>query len=311
VAKETERSKAAEYKLPERSDYPTFPAVPWPAFGPRLEELLQATIVRMEREWPVQLRILGSANALFEILARSTVNTFHTIKILSLENASWPLWPEDVLSVPPLTRTLLDTLFSTVYLLDDLPAHTAQYYQGGWREAWEEHDRYAHKYAAAPGWSEWINEHQMLLDRSADHFGITAAQRANPKTLPRWPLPSKMARRCASTERRDLLNYLYDWYYHYLSAQSHLSYTGLAMRAAALIPGQEPGDRAWKLDKMRSDQFFAATLMVLAFASEIELEFHYGDTQRLVYVWTFLAEHLGMAKDLYEPWYRTRLAPSA
>jgi hypothetical protein len=50
-----------------------------------------------------------------------------------------------------------------------------------------------------------------------------------------------------------------------------------------------------------------ATVLVLAFASEIEIECGFGLSGRLKYVWTVLAGYFGLAKELYDPWYSARL----
>ena len=79
------------------------------------------------------------------------------------------------------------------------------------------------------------------------------------------------------------------------------------MRAGALLPRQDQDVRDWRLAKQRSDQVTAASLIALAFASEIDLAFEYGLRARLNYVWTLLDEHVGMARELYDPWYKNRL----
>ena len=80
------------------------------------------------------------------------------------------------------------------------------------------------------------------------------------------------------------------------------------MRVGGLLPDHEnPELHQRRLKKQRWDQVMAASLIALAFASEIEIAFGYGLKTRLVYVWTLLAEHVGMARELYDPWYKSRL----
>jgi len=79
------------------------------------------------------------------------------------------------------------------------------------------------------------------------------------------------------------------------------------MRVGALLPAQDQELRDWRLAKQRSDQVTAASLIALAFATEIDIAFEYGLRPRLVYVWTLLAQHVRMARELYDPWYKNRV----
>jgi hypothetical protein len=287
---------------------PDLPALPWNTFGPELRQIVQATVNKLDREWPPKWRSLGGAAAVLESFARIVHNSFHTIVVLSFDKPTYPLTPEDSLSLPPITRTLLDILFSTIFLLEDLPTRSGQYFKGGWRENAEEFQRILARYGQDPDWKEWIASFQGYLEESATLYGITADERANLKKLPYWPIPSRILKDPSlGADRRDLLQHLYDWYYKHLSAESHLSPSGLAMRVGALLPAQDDELRDWRLSKQRSDQVTAASLIALAFATEIDIAFVYGLRPRLAYVWTILAQHVGMARELYEPWYQTRM----
>ncbi len=287
---------------------PDLPGLPWNTFGPELRQILQATANKLDREWPPEWRSLGGAAAVLESFARIVHNSFHTIVVLSFDKPTYPLTPEDSLSVPPITRTLLDILFSTIFLLEDLPTRSVRYFKGGWRENAEEFQRIVVRYGKDQDWKEWIASFQRYLEESATLYGVTPDERVNLKKLPYWPIPSGILKDPSlGTERRDLLQHLYDWYYKHLSAESHLSPSGLAMRVGALLPAQDEELRDWRLGKQRSDQATAASLIALAFASEIDIAFVYGLRPRLAYVWTILAQHVAMARELHEPWYKSRL----
>jgi hypothetical protein len=287
---------------------PALPEVPWGSFGPQLQLILQATSNKLDREWPAKWRNLGGAAAVLESFARVSHNSFHTIVVLSLNKPEYPLTTEDSLSIPPITRTLLDILFSTIFLLENLPTRSTQYFKGGWRENAEELQRIVARYGQDPDWAEWIAGFRAYLEQAADLYGITAEERANPQNLPYWPIPSRILKDTSlARDRLALLQHLYDWYYKHLSAESHLSPSGLAMRVGALLPAQDQEVRDWRLAKQRSDQVTAASLIALAFATEIDIAFEYGLRPRLVYIWTLLAQHVRMARELYDPWYKNRI----
>jgi hypothetical protein len=173
---------------------------------------------------------------------------------------------------------------------------------------WEDQQRYVRTYGTDPRWTEWLNERQKFLDTTAARFGLTPSEVADPTSIKYWPIPSGMRRhKYTSAARVDLMNYLNDWYYGDLSSESHLSLSGLVMRSMALDPDQDPEERAWRLNKQRSDNTLKATVLALAFASEIEIECRFGLAQRLKYVWTVLAGYFDLAKELYDPWYSKRL----
>ncbi len=245
---------------------------------------------------------------MLESLARATENTYHTIWALSFDAPTWPLEREDALSVGPLSRTILDSLFTVIFAFEDLPARATWYVKGGWKQMWQEQQLYATNYGSDTRWAEWLSERQDFLDRSAARFGITPAEAGDPTSIPYWPIPSHMRRdKNTAAARINLMTYLDDWYYGGLSSESHLSLPGLVMRSMALMPDQDPDERAWRLDKQRSDNLLRATIVALAFVSEIEIECHFGLAERLKYVWTMLNSVFDMSRELYDPWYVTRL----
>jgi len=106
--------------------------------------------------------------------------------------------------------------------------------------------------------------------------------------------------------RQDHLRYLNDWFYRGLSAESHLSLNGFGKRAGFLF-APSPEDRRRVLDESRSDDVFTTITLVVALLSELEIEFRFGLTDRLKYVWGIIQEYWGEAKDLYTRRYGTAL----
>src|SRR6266550_3718721 len=165
---------------------PVLPELPWGTFGPQLRLILQATFNKLDREWPAKWGNLGGAAAVLESFARVFHNSFHTIFLLSFDIPEYPLTPQDSLSVPPITRTLLDILFSTIFLLEDLPTRSVRYFKGGWRENAEEFQRIVVRYGKDQDWKEWIASFQRYLEESATLYGVTPDERVNLKKLPYW-----------------------------------------------------------------------------------------------------------------------------
>lgn len=61
------------------------------------------------------------------------------------------------------------------------------------------------------------------------------------------------------------------------------------------------------LDKFKSDYVMTTITLVLALASEIQIEFNYQLSERLKYIWSILNPFWGEAKELYDYRYATLL----
>src|SRR2546426_42504 len=230
--------------------FPTLPDLPWDSFGPRLVDSLTATYNKLDREWPIKWHAYPNAQVLMEGTARTVSNTYHTIKLLSSSKPPPPITREDALSVGPLSRTILDSLFVVIFVFHDLPSRTAWYWRSGWRSLWEEVQRYVAAHGTDPAFTEWIAAQNQWLDSTAARYGLSAAEIANPKLIrPWWPHPGRMLQdKTTSPVRLALMQHLNDVYYGQLSVESHLSLPGLVMRAAPLIPGHDPDELAWRMD---------------------------------------------------------------
>jgi hypothetical protein len=89
-----------------------------------------------------------------------------------------------VVSAPPLARTILDSLFTVVFLFEDLPTRIKWYLKSGWRELFEEHQRCRKTYDADPAWSTWLAKQSAILDQMKVDWGISSDEQANPSKIP-------------------------------------------------------------------------------------------------------------------------------
>lgn len=283
---------------------PELPTLPYGAISPEFENLLTATINKVDREWPAKWLGYPGAAYIVESCARVTQNTHLTIRYLC---ATEPVRPERKvefgLSAIPIVRSLVDTVFLLVFLFEDLPARTSWYLKGGWREQAEELGRYSAAYGADPDWTEWLTGFTTMLDQAKSLAGVSPTEAANLKTLPYWPIPSGMLKSGKLTASdQKFLEHLNDWFYRSFSSYSHLSLPGLVMRSAGLRPVQDEEAervRLWQLDKARSDAVAMELLMSLAIMSEIDAACLLGLHTRLRYIWGVLNGFYGISRDLY------------
>lgn len=288
---------------------PDFPALPFDTFREQLDSAVLATINKVDREWPAKYEDHPRAGVLLESLLRTSENTYRTVRYVVADHPVDPSRKvEFALSVPPLTRTVLDALFTVIFLFEDLPRMTDWYYKSGWRELVEEQERHRERYGQEANWSSWLAEKDQVIAATREQWGVTSKEAADLKLIKWWPTPGAMKSSSEiSQERKQYLIYLNDWFYRSLSSQSHMSWPGLAYRSAALLPKQDQEDRSWRLSKQKSDVFATTAVLVLALASEVEMELRYGLSERLKYIWGVLSGYYGYARDLYEMRYQSKL----
>ena len=279
----------------------TITQLPFGTIRTQLEEGLIAVGNKLEREWPRKWSVYPEAAVVLRGTIAVTENTYHTVRILCADPHPHPsVRPEFVASVPPLARTVLDSLFTLVFLFEDLPVRIKWYLKSGWRELSEEHHRYRQTYGTDPTWSEWLSKQGAFLDQMRVDWNITPEEQANPSIIPWWPTPGQMkAHKVTSQTRTDYLSYLNDWYYRELSADSHLSWPGLARRSMHFLDKNRE-QRNRDLNKFRSDCFTVTIALVLAVLSEIQIELGYDLKERLKYVWGVLNPGFLMVRELYK-----------
>jgi len=282
--------------------------LPFDTIRSELATALIAVGNKLEREWPTKWKTYPEAAVILRGTVAVTANTYHTIRILCADPHPHPsVKREFVVSVPPLARTVLDSLFTIGFLFEDLPVRAKWYLKSGWRELYEERQRYQQTYGTDPTWKEQLARQSSFVDQMKVDWGISPLEEANPSTIPWWPNPGQMVRDTRTSQTRtDYLRYLNDWFYRELSSDSHLSWPGLARRSMHFLnKDQEQRDR--DLDKFRSDCLAVTITLVLAILSEIQVELGYDLAQRLKYLWGVLRPGFLMTRELYEFRYENSL----
>src|SRR5207249_1718878 len=142
---------------------------------------------------------------------------------------------EYTLILPPLNRTILDSVFSVVFMLEDVGARSRWYHESGFREAREELDRYRKQYGGTPEWEPWLRRYEDMLRHGGNQFGITLTSLS--QKVRWWPNPGKMPSMASNAGTRDFLLYLNDWFYREMSSQTHLSFAGVMKLGGLILSG--------------------------------------------------------------------------
>jgi hypothetical protein len=246
----------------------------------KLDDLAIAIQNRVKRH-PIHSE-LRQLHAGLPALLSNTVNVAHwtwrAIRMLTLDplHREFPS-KELATAVPPLSRALLDSLMTFVFVFDKPSDRAAWYYASGWREAREYHDALVRRHGSDPSWAAYLQKHGAWVDSHEKDTGIGPAMRIQPKlatvkwkmkgdTQGWWPIPSKMAKRCSDRNRGDFLAYLYDRYYGELSQDAHLSYMGLARRGGILHDQHLDTSNP---ERYRSDNVFKALAFYFGLIAEV------------------------------------------
>lgn len=169
-----------------------YPTLPFETIREPLDSLLVSIGNKLEREWPERWASIPGAAILLRAISKVAENTYKTIRFICADSPPDPSRKlEYALSVPPLTRTILDSVFTVVFIFEDLPARTEWFYKSGWRELYEEHQRYQNTYGSDQKWATWLAEKSALIENTKACWGITPEEASNPNTIKWWPNPGK------------------------------------------------------------------------------------------------------------------------
>jgi len=275
-----------------------------------LDSLLAALTNKIEREWPAHLTTIRGARELFLLTLRTADATDRSVRWLCADKPADPDRRLDYcISVPPLNRTILDNLFTIIFVLEDLPTRCAWYFKADWRETRLELERHKAEYGHLTEWQEWLAKMTAYSDIGVSIAGISTSEAAAPLSIPRWPNPGAMVNFEISSKSplppsRAFLKYLNDWFYADLSQQSHLGGSGLTKRAGALVNDyrKNPETEA-NLRRYRNSQVGQTVALILALASELEAYFNFGLRERVQYLWGVVTPYIVVTKELFDQRY--------
>src|SRR6266849_126428 len=285
--------------------------------GEPLNNLLIATGNKLSREWPAKYSNVIGARELFVIHLRVAHMTYLSALYIGEDKlqADERRLSEIVVSLPLLNRAILDSLFTLLFTLEDVPDRCAWFRESDWKASRLELDRYVAEYGDSdlPEWKSYLEDLSKACDMGLALTNLTPAQTANPKALRSWPNPVAMVKRGVSPNAslsplQEVRKYLNDFFYTDLSQQAKLGGWGIAKRGTMLLdeirvkPGIED-----QIRKFRYAHMGQAVALVLALASEIEAHFKFGLRQDVLYVWNVAAPVIFVVNEMYDKRYKSLL----
>ncbi len=283
-----------------------------------LDSLLTALENKIEREWPRHLTSVRGSRELFLLTLKTASATYRSVRWLCADKPPDPDRRLDyAVSVPPLNRTILDNLFTMIFVMEDLPSRCEWFFKADCSETRIELKRYEAEYGHLPEWRAWLVRLAAHSDGGIAFAGISPDEIANPSSIPGWPNPGKMVNYKVSSKSplpptRAFLKYLNDWFYADLSQQSHLGGSGLIKRAGGLINDYRRNPESeTELRRYKNSKVGETIALVLALASEIEAYLNFGLREKAQYVWGVVSPYIVVAKELHEKRYASLLGMSS
>lgn len=277
-----------------------------------LKELLQTVDEQLKREVPahVEDRATGLSVCLrvWFRLARQTFDALVTLCANKAGEGELPR-PEYVLVVPPLNRSILDTVISTVFLLEDMAGRWSWFMKAGWRQSKEEVARLEADFGTLPSVKEWLADAKRLIDSGPKILGLSPDETEDPRRLKSWPNPGRMVRHGDDRPTRTFLQRLDNLFYVDLSQQAHVSYLGVMKRGYLLEGDGDSDDRRERLKGYASDQVFTAITLMLSLCSVLDERFQLGREGKIRYLWSVVGESWEPAKILQGMRYAQPLFP--
>ena len=264
-----------------------------------------------ERAFPISLSSIKWLQYFVVANIKISRNTWAAARYMCVDNSSDPDLKRDFfITAFPLARTILELLFSMVLIFDNPTENIRWYFHSSWREDYEEHQRRKKKYGDQSDWKEFLTQRETVLLKSADELGIYSSTINNVDKIKRWPNPGKMAtgsKIVRDPKRKELFEYLNEWYYHSLSAASHQTGSRLIPAMHLLSGAKVTGPYAFRSELYKSEAVSTIDILLMAILSEFIIEMGLQKVDEAKYIWTILCETSLYAKGLYKLRYQSLL----
>lgn|GEM_PF-4397591 len=282
------------------------------AFRDDLDEIAVAITNRIDREArPEAEQYHSGLPALLILNVKVSHATHRAIRYLCADRPPDPARrAEFAIAVTPLSRTILDSLFLILSILECPGKYCDWYYASGWKTAKDELERLKASHGTDPDWAEYLGQYEKSVDDQ--ERGIAEKYRKQPETIKWWPAPGKMLTQkragniplIADGARKNFFRMMYDNYYGRLSEDSHLHYGGMARRGGHLSAYVPRSEQLERLDIVRQQSVLEATALLVTLLSEIAFYFDLRhEKKRVQGIWDHLSNYPA-GKEIFDFRYR-------
>lgn len=268
---------------------------------------LEGLLWNLERD--LHRRALGSNDrptakgfVLMRIAVLYVKTALNAIRFLCADQNMPGRHPEHVLVIPSISRTMLEALFTVMYLSEEFPRRCESYQKAGWREQVEEMHKYKTEYSAKKEWQPFFHNFDEVLAVGAKHFEITEGEWKDPRTIKYWMSGHQLIERMGP-QNRAFAKWLDKWFYHEISAIAHFDPFGLTKIAIFLLKEQATETEQERIDadflpRFRAFYISIAIIVVTAIASELEHSFRLNNRKQILELWENLRASIPDAEEI-------------
>lgn len=225
------------------------------------------------------------------------------------------------LSTPQLNRTLLEILFSIIYLLADFPTHNKMFFKALLREKKDSLEAFKHNYSGKPEWDNYLaNQYSELPKFESEfkkHFSLNDDEEIKldkdiAQNSERFPKPGNVIKRLKKSNNGvvPFLQFINDLLYRELSSKTHLEPSGLIdlsrfyLKPNLFFHSNSLKSKEEELIDFKTKQVWISIALVMCICSEIELNFDFGFKPKLTELWKkFIQGKNSFINEVYEKRY--------
>jgi hypothetical protein len=259
-----------------------------------------------------------------EMMIRVSGDTWAAARFLARNSLDHGRKVEFLYAVPPLARTVLDSLLTVIFIFDDPQPNIRRYYAGAWRGRYEKHRPLISEFGSDPAWKTRLEADAADIAQIAKLAGITKEEqdsvdrklagiqdKGKDKLLVgRWPNPGKFGKSApVKDERRAaFIRHLNDRFYGALSEDSHLGFGGLGRRGGMYAQPAAGFDLGRHHDDSRTTFMSEMMAIYVALLSEVSCQLGFEHEKRRLRddVWPLLndLDAAELYKERYAEWLR-------
>ena len=239
-----------------------------------------------------------ASRAIYETITYVSRNTGHKEDLLPKS--------EYGITTSPLVRSLLELLFTIVFIRERPRSRVGWFHRSGWRELKELLEELQLRYGSQAKWKPKLMQLQESLEHLRRAHRIFKREAENPRSIVYWPTAMQMLNPKSDylrTRARRFLGHL-TLRYRNLSQDHHISGAGIIRVYAKLLIDERDERREPILEELKVNNVMLAVAIVLAIFSEINDICRFDRGQALAYCWGILAKNRDEAQEMYDLRYR-------
>jgi hypothetical protein len=281
-------------------------------FYEKIQELTIAMDNLVDRSAPIEIRRIAGWHEFLLVAVLATRTLYGTITYLSRDKGGKDdLMPklEYGVATSPLARSLLELLFTVIFIREQPRTRVKWFHHSGWRELREMVDSLRERYGSKRKWKTKLVQLENSVEQLRVSHKVSKRATGDPRSIKWWPTAMQMLdpkKNYLHKRSRCFLDYL-TLRYRTLSQDHHLSGAGLVRVYAKLLIDEKDARREPILRDLKNSNVILALATLLAIYTEINDICRFDRGKALAYCWCILMENRDEVRELYDLRYRSML----